>query len=98
MFGGLALVTSIYLLLNLAFLRALGPASSRRPSLPPDAARMVFGRSSDLLLSCIAVVILLTLLHVVLMTGTRILFAVSRDGLFWTRAPWSRPTARLARR
>jgi APA family basic amino acid/polyamine antiporter len=87
MFGGLALVTSIYLLLNLAFLRALGPARLAASKFAAaDASQLIFGRSSDLLLSGIAVVILLTLLHVVLMTGTRILFAVSRDGLFSPRA------------
>jgi APA family basic amino acid/polyamine antiporter len=87
MFGGLALVTAIYLLLNFAFLRALGPAGLAASKFAAaDAAHLIFGRSSDLLLSAVAVVILLTLLHVVLMTGTRILFAVSRDGLFWQRA------------
>jgi APA family basic amino acid/polyamine antiporter len=87
MFGGLALVTSIYILLNFAFLRALGPAGLAASKFAAaDAARLIFGRGSDVLLSAVAVVILLTLLHVVLMTGTRILFAVSRDGLFWRRA------------
>jgi len=87
MFGGLALVTAIYLLLNLAFLRALGPSGLAASKFAAaDAARLIFGPASDVLLSAVAVVILLTLLHVVLMTGTRILFAVSRDGLFWSRA------------
>ena len=87
MFAGLALVTSIYILLNFAFLRALGPAGLAASKFAAaDAARLIFGRWSDLLLSAVATVILLTLLHVVLMTGTRILFAVSRDGLFWQRA------------
>ena len=86
-FGGLALVTSIYILLNFAFLRALGPAGLAASKFAAaDAARRVFGPLTDLLLSCVACVILLTLLHVVLMTGTRILFAVSRDGLFWPAA------------
>ncbi len=87
MFAGLALVTSIYLLLNFAFLRVLGPAGLAASKFAAaDAARLIFGHSSELLLSGVAVVILLTLLHVVLMTGTRILFAVSRDGLFSERA------------
>jgi APA family basic amino acid/polyamine antiporter len=87
MFGGLALVTSIYVMLNFAFLRALGPAGLAASKFAAaDAAKLIFGRGSDILLSAVAVVILLTLLHVVLMTGTRILFAVSRDGLFWRRA------------
>jgi APA family basic amino acid/polyamine antiporter len=92
MFGGLALVTSIYILLNFAFLRALGPAGLAASKFAAaDAAKLIFGRASDVLLSAVAVVILLTLLYVVLMTGTRILFAVSRDGLFWRQAAWVAP-------
>ncbi len=84
MFCGLALVTGIYLLLNLAFLRALGPAGLAASSFAAaDAAKLIFGRGSEVFLSAIAVVILLTLLHVVLMTATRIVFGVSRDGLLW---------------
>jgi APA family basic amino acid/polyamine antiporter len=87
MFSGLALVTSIYILLNFAFLRALGTAGLAASKFAAaDAAHRIFGPASDYLLSAVAVVILLTLLHVVLMTATRILFAVSRDGLFWRRA------------
>ena len=97
MFGGLALVTSIYLLLNLAFLRALGPARLAASKFAAaDAARLIFGRSSELLLSGVAVVILLTLLHVVLMTGTRILFAVGRDFTTSRSAPFWRRAALVA--
>jgi APA family basic amino acid/polyamine antiporter len=87
MFGGLALVAGIYLLLNAAFLRALGPAGLAASKFAAaDAARRIFGRASEIVISTIAVVILLTLLHSCLMSSTRILFAVSRDGLFWRRA------------
>jgi basic amino acid/polyamine antiporter, APA family len=87
MFGGLALVAGIYLLLNAAFLRALGPAGLAASKFAAaDAARLIFGRASEMVISLVAVVILLTLLHSVLMSSTRILFAVSRDGLFWRRA------------
>jgi len=87
MFGGLALVAGIYLLLNAAFLRALGPAGLAASKFAAaDAARLIFGRASEIVISVIAVVILLTLLNSVLMSSTRILFAVSRDGLFWRRA------------
>jgi APA family basic amino acid/polyamine antiporter len=87
MFGGLALVAGIYLLLNAALLRALGPAGLAASKFAAaDAARLVFGRASEIVISAIAVVILLTLLNSVLMSSTRILFAVSRDGLFWRRA------------
>jgi len=87
MFGGLALVAGIYLLLNAAFLRALGPAALAASKFAAaDAARLVFGRASEVVISAIAVVILLTLLNSVLMSSTRILFAVARDGLFWSGA------------
>ena len=87
MFGGLALVAGIYLLLNAAFLRTLGPARlSASKFAAADAARLIFGRASEIVISGIAVVILLTLLNSVLMSSTRILFAVSRDGLLWRRA------------
>ena len=86
MFGGLALVAGIYLLLNAAFLRALGPAGLAASKFAAaDAARLIFGRASEIVISVVAVVILLTLLNSVLMSSTRILFAVSRDGLFWRR-------------
>jgi APA family basic amino acid/polyamine antiporter len=92
MFGGLVLVAVIYLLLNGAFLRALGPAGLAASKFAAaDAARLIFGRASEIVVSVVAVVVLLTLLHSVLMSSTRILFAVSRDGLFWRRA------ARVAR-
>ena len=87
MFGGLAVLAGIYLLLNAAFLRALGPAGLAASKFAAaDAAKLIFGRASEIVISVIAVVILLTLLHSVLMSSTRILFAVSRDGLFWRRA------------
>ena len=86
MFGGLALVAGMYLLLNMAFLRALGPAGLATSKFAAaDAARMIFGRASEIVISVVAIVILLTLLNTVLMSATRILFAVSRDGLFWRR-------------
>src|SRR5271157_1588715 len=87
MFGGLALLAGIYLLLNAAFLRALGPAGLAASKFAAaDAAKLIFGRASEIIISVVAVVILLTLLNSVLMSSTRILFAVSRDGLFWRRA------------
>jgi len=87
MFGGLALLAAIYLLLNAAFLRALGPAGLAASKFAAaDAAKLIFGHASEIIISLIAVIILLTLLHSTLMSATRVLFGVSRDGLFWRRA------------
>lgn len=87
MFGGLAVVAVIYILLNAAFLRALGTAGLAASKFAAaDAARLIFGRASEIVISLVGVVILLTLLNTVLMDATRVLFAVSRDGLFWRGA------------
>ena len=87
MFGGLVLVAGIYLLLNAAFLHALGVAGLAASQFPAaDAARRIFPLAGDRLVSAIAAVTMVTLLNTVLMSTTRILFAVSRDGLFWNRA------------
>lgn len=101
MFGGLALVAGVYLLLNAAFLHALGAAGLAASKFAAaDAAGLVFGRESEIVIAAISVVILLTLLNSVLMSATRILFAVSRDGLFWRRgaevAPNGTPRPALA--
>jgi APA family basic amino acid/polyamine antiporter len=86
MFNGLALIAGIYLLLNAAFLRALGPAGLAASKFAAaDAARLIFGRASEIVIAAVSVVISLTLLHSMLMSTSRILFAVSRDGLFWRR-------------
>jgi len=87
MFGGVALIAVIYMLMNAAFLRALGTAGLAASKFAAaDAARLIFGRASEIVISLVGVVILLTLLNTVLMNATRVLFAVSRDGLFWRRA------------
>ena len=87
MFGGLTLVARIYLLLNAAFLHALGIAGLAASKFAAaDAARLIIGRASEIVVSLVALVILLTLFNTVLMSATRVLFAVSRDGMFWPRA------------
>jgi len=91
MFGGLALVTGLYLLLNAVFVRALGPAGLAASNFAAaDAAMLAAGRAGSAIVSAIAIVVMLTLLNTSLLSSTRILFAVSRDGLFW------RPAARVA--
>ena len=87
MFGGLALVGCIYLLLNAAFLHALGPAGLAGSQFAAaDAAALVFRSAGNTVVSSIAVVTMLTLTSTLLMSTTRVMFGVSRDGLFWRRA------------
>jgi basic amino acid/polyamine antiporter, APA family len=87
MFGGLAMVGCIYLLLNAAFLHALGPARLAASQFAAaDAAKLVFRSAGNTVVSSIAVVTMLTLTSTLLMSTTRVMFGVSRDGLFWRRA------------
>jgi APA family basic amino acid/polyamine antiporter len=87
MIGGVAIVIVVYLLLNLAFLHVLPLpelASSKLPA--AAAAEAVFGEGGERLVTLLSLVSLLPLLNAILMVGTRILYALSRDIPRWSRA------------
>ena len=87
MIGGVAIVVIVYLLLNLALLHALPLpelASSKLPA--ADAAQAVFGPGGQRFVTLLSLISLLPLLNAILMVGTRILFALSRDIPRWSRA------------
>ena len=85
----LAVVTvgAIYLLVNVALLYALPMDTLSNSSLPvADVAEMVFGSSGETVITLLALVTLLSLLNGNLLTAPRIMYAISRDGLFTKRA------------
>ena len=87
MIGGVAIVVVVYLLVNLALLHVLPLpelASSKLPA--ADAAQVVFGPGGQRLVTLLSLVSLLPLLNAILMVGTRILYALSRDVPHWSRA------------
>jgi APA family basic amino acid/polyamine antiporter len=87
MIGGVVLVMSLYLLMNLAFLHVLSIpalAASRLPA--ADAARIVFPAWSGRFVTVLSLLTLLSLINAVLLGAPRILFAIGRDGLFSERA------------
>jgi basic amino acid/polyamine antiporter, APA family len=87
MIGGVAIVVVVYLLVNLALLHVLPIpelASSKLPA--ADAAQVVFGPGGQRLVTLLSLVSLLPLLNAILMVGTRILYALSRDIPRWSRA------------
>ena len=87
MIGGVAAVIAIYLLVNLALLSVLPLPDLARSTLPAaDAARVIFGGRGGQLITLLSLVSLPPMLNAILMIGTRILFAMGRDGLFWGRA------------
>jgi APA family basic amino acid/polyamine antiporter len=82
MIGGVLSVIAVYLLVNLALLHVLPIAELAKSTLPgADAAAVVAGERGKQIITLLSVISLLPLLNAILMIGTRILFAMGRDGL-----------------
>jgi APA family basic amino acid/polyamine antiporter len=87
MVGGVGLVVVVYLLVNLALLHVLPLPELATSMLPAaDAAQVVFGPGGQRFVTMLSLISLLPLLNAILMVGTRILFALSRDIPRWSRA------------
>jgi APA family basic amino acid/polyamine antiporter len=85
--GGLAVVTAMYLLVNAAFLSALGMPRLMQSSFPAtDVASLAFGNAGGVAVMLVMVVALLNVTHTLLLAATRVLFALGRDGLFTGKA------------
>lgn len=84
MIGGVSSVLVIYLLVNLALLAVLPVPELARSTLPAaDAARVIFGGRGGQIITVLSLVSLPPLVNAIMMIGTRILFAMGRDGLLW---------------
>ncbi len=87
LFGGVLLVIMIYLLVNIALLYVL-PISeiAGKDFAAGVAAGAVFGRHGDTIFRALTIVSMLSAINAYHLMATRVLFAVSRDGLFIRRA------------
>ncbi|HEY2905538.1 MAG TPA: APC family permease [Vicinamibacterales bacterium] len=86
MIGGVLAVVVVYLLVNLALLNVLAIPDLAHSTLPAaDAARVLVGPRGRQIITILSLVSLPPMLNAVLMIGTRILFAMGRDGLVWKR-------------
>ena len=87
MFGGIAAIIGIYLLINLALLNVL-PMSQLVASkfAGADAMSLIFGMRSGQLVTILALISLIGIINAILMMAPRIMFALGRDGLFFNRA------------
>jgi APA family basic amino acid/polyamine antiporter len=86
MIGGVLAVIVVYLLVNLALLSVLSIPDLARSTLPAaDAAARLVGDRGRQVITLLSLLSLLPLLNAIMMIGTRILFAMGRDGLFWRR-------------
>jgi APA family basic amino acid/polyamine antiporter len=82
MIGGVLSVIAVYLLVNLALLAVLPISALAKSTLPgADAAAILAGDRGKQILTVLSVISLLPLLNAILMIGTRVLFAMGRDGL-----------------
>ena len=87
MFGGLALVTAIYLLINVAFVRVVPLATIAGEQLAAaTVARFLFGPSGYFIVLAIMIVGLLSAANSNVMMAPRVVWAMGNDGLFWKGA------------
>ena len=87
MFGGLFCVIAIYLLLNIAFLRVVTlPTIAGEKLAAGVVAQHIFGRYGDTVLRSLTIAGLLSCINSSILMAPRVLFAMSRDRLFWRGA------------
>ena len=87
MFGGVLSVIAIYLLINLAILYVLPISEIAGSDLAlGKAAQVIFGENGDRIFRSLMILSMLSAVNACQLMATRVLFAMSRDGLFSTRA------------
>ena len=84
MFGGLALVTAIYLLINIAFVRVVPLATIAGQKLAAaTVARFLFGTNGYMIVLSIMVIGLISAANSNVMIAPRVIWAMANDRLFW---------------
>src|SRR5882724_3139154 len=87
MFGGVLSVIVIYLLVNLALLYVLGISNMAGQDYAVGAAaKVIFGPHGDTVFRALAILSMLSAINAYHLMSTRVLFAMSRDGLFAGKA------------
>ena len=87
MFIGLATVTVVYLLINVAFVRVVPlPTLAGQNFAAATVAQHLFGIHGDTVLRLIMVVSLISAVNSNVLMAPRVLFAMGNDGLFWRGA------------
>lgn len=93
MIGGVLSVIAIYLLVNIAIFKVLPMSELSGATLPAaDAARTFAGKQGQNLITVLSVISLVPLLNAIMMMGTRVIFALGRDRLFWSRTSTVNPS------
>jgi APA family basic amino acid/polyamine antiporter len=87
MIGCAALVTGLYVLINLGLLHAMGVGRLAHAKLPAaDVAAMIFPAGAGTVVTLVSLFTVLGLINAVVMSAPRILFAIGRDGVLSARA------------
>lgn len=87
MISAVVVIIGIYLLLNLAFLYVMPLPQLAASQLPAaDAAQIVFGGKSEQILTALVLLSLLSVMNAGFMQTPRIMYGMSRDRLFLSKA------------
>jgi APA family basic amino acid/polyamine antiporter len=79
-FGGIALVTIVYVLINVAVLHVMSVDDMAKSTLvAADASGRIFGQAGDTIVNAVALLSVVTILNIVLMMIPRILYAIAVD-------------------
>lgn len=83
---GTAALVAIYLLANVAYLAALGPAAAAgSPRIAADAVGALLGPTAANLIAAVIVLSMFSAANGLSLTAPRVFFAMARDGLFFRR-------------
>lgn len=87
LFSGVLTVTAIYLLVNLSLLFVLPMLQiAGKEFAAGEAANVIFGSNGDTIFRVLTIVSMLSGINALHLMATRVIFAMSRDGLFWKKA------------
>lgn len=87
LFGGILTIAAIYLLVNVALLYVLPMSGiAGKEFAAGEAATVIFGAYGDTIFRCLTIASMLSGINALHLMATRVVFAMSRDGLFTRRA------------
>jgi APA family basic amino acid/polyamine antiporter len=87
LFSGVLTIAAIYLLVNLALLYVLPMTQiAGKEFAAGEAANTIFGVHGDTIFRCLTIVSMLSGINALHLMATRVIFAMSRDGLFSSKA------------
>lgn len=87
MIGGVLLIIAIYVLVNFALIYVLPlPQLALSRLAAADAAQVIFGAHSGQVITTISLISIISVINATILQTTRIMFAMSRDKLFLSKA------------